>query len=50
MNQLSDIQMKLDIILNNCRSMTLPFEQIRSALERYEKKRCFYLIKMLLFF
>ncbi len=42
--------MKLDIILNNCRSMTLPFEQIRSALERYEKKRCFYLIKMLCFF
>lgn len=36
-NQLNDIQIKLDKILNNCQNLSLPYEQIQSALERIEQ-------------
>ncbi len=37
-NQLNDIQIQLEKILNNCRNLSLPYEQIRTSLERYRKR------------
>jgi hypothetical protein len=36
-NQLNDIQRKLDKILNSCHTLPLPYEQIRTALERIDQ-------------
>ncbi|CAF1012011.1 unnamed protein product [Rotaria sp. Silwood1] len=36
-NQLNQIQINLDTILNNCRTLALPYEQIQTALERTDQ-------------
>lgn len=33
-NQLNQIQVKLDQVLNNCRTLALPYEHVRATLER----------------
>ncbi|CAF4272178.1 unnamed protein product [Rotaria magnacalcarata] len=36
-NQLNHIQVRLDNVLNDCRTLSLPYEQIRIALERIDQ-------------
>ncbi|CAF3366844.1 unnamed protein product [Rotaria socialis] len=36
-NQLNNIQVRLDNVLNDCRTLSLPYEQIRIALERIDQ-------------
>ncbi|CAF0957414.1 unnamed protein product [Adineta steineri] len=37
MKELNDIQTRLDNILNNCRNLALPLEQVQSSLERIDQ-------------